>query len=229
MHSTPTASPEALATFERWFRAQEQILVRTRDPIGGSDEFEFFSSFDTLKTRMQEADPYTCFTVWENAQLPLRGVVDDDFIARCLSSIPDEAEYLIVETVRRVAGKASWFYNTSDRSHTLLRSDLEDSRGTPVAVGLYPTCLEERADVIHVFRPDADGKTKRAPYKPPTEEKRQEAVRLADLEFYQQLTPEDASRPCAREGCRRGAIQCGVLCKRHHFEMIRRRDCPFDH
>jgi hypothetical protein len=50
-----------------------------------------------------------------------------------------------------------------------------------------------------------------------------------DRQFYEQLGPEDLSRPCKKEGCKRGAISNSVLCKRHHFEMIERRDCPFEH
>jgi hypothetical protein len=49
-----------------------------------------------------------------------------------------------------------------------------------------------------------------------------------DRQFYEQLGPEDLSRPCKKEGCQRGAIRNSVLCKRHHFEMIERRDCPFN-
>lgn len=48
-----------------------------------------------------------------------------------------------------------------------------------------------------------------------------------DREFYDGLGPEDSLRPCRREGCSRGAIPNSVLCKRHHFEMIKRYDCPF--
>jgi len=49
-----------------------------------------------------------------------------------------------------------------------------------------------------------------------------------DREFYSKLGPEDPSRPCKHEGCSRGAIRNSVMCRRHHFEMIKRRDCPFD-
>ena len=48
-----------------------------------------------------------------------------------------------------------------------------------------------------------------------------------DREFFSKLGPEDPSRPCKHEGCSRGAIPNSVMCKRHHFEMIQRRDCPF--
>jgi hypothetical protein len=49
-----------------------------------------------------------------------------------------------------------------------------------------------------------------------------------DRQFYTQLGPEDPARPCKHEGCKRGAIANSVMCKRHHFEMIQHRDCPFN-
>jgi hypothetical protein len=64
-----------------------------------------------------------------------------------------------------------------------------------------------------------------APAPPTTEEKQ----RQRDLEFYERLGAEDLSRKCKRDGCSRGAVQQSVLCRRHHFEMIQRRNCPFDH
>ena len=62
-----------------------------------------------------------------------------------------------------------------------------------------------------------------APEPPPWDETRQ----LLDLEFYDGLGSEDSSHPWRRDGCSRGAVQHSVLCKRHHFEMVKHRECPF--
>ena len=45
--------------------------------------------------------------------------------------------------------------------------------------------------------------------------------------FYDALGPERANVACRRPGCSRGAISLGVLCRPHHFEMIRGGRCPF--
>lgn len=50
-----------------------------------------------------------------------------------------------------------------------------------------------------------------------------------DLDFYDGLGSEDAQRPCEKDGCRRGAVRYSVFCRRHHFEQIEHRECPFDH
>jgi hypothetical protein len=48
-------------------------------------------------------------------------------------------------------------------------------------------------------------------------------------EFYDSLGEERPAVPCREPGCKRGAITLSVLCRVHHFEMIRRRPCPFSH
>lgn len=78
---------------------------------------------------------------------------------------------------------------------------------------------------LYYYRFDAFLPKIGAPDPPPFEETR----RRLDLEFYDRLGPEEASRPCKRDGCGRGSVQHSVLCRRHHFEMIQHRDCPFDH
>ena len=60
---------------------------------------------------------------------------------------------------------------------------------------------------------------------PPWEETRKKL----DLEFYDKLGAEDISQPCKHLSCDRGSIRSSVMCKRHHFEMIQKRDCPFSH
>ena len=57
----------------------------------------------------------------------------------------------------------------------------------------------------------------------------EETQRRLDLEFYDRLGPEDSSRLCQHDGCNRGAVRFSVFCKRHHFEMMKHRECPFEH
>ena len=161
----PTTDPKFLGTLEGWFGTQAEILILFRVRAGaGAKEFEFHSAYHTALQRMRELPAGTCITAFKQPQLPLRGVVDDDFIARCLRSIPDGSEYLIVETVLTVAGSRSWFHDDSGETHRQLREDIEESRGLPVAVGLYPPALAENDDVIHAVVPDEDGVVRAGPY-----------------------------------------------------------------
>ncbi len=56
----------------------------------------------------------------------------------------------------------------------------------------------------------------------------EETMRKLDREFYDCLGDELPERPCKRPGCSRGAVPLSVMCRVHHFEMIKERPCPFN-
>jgi hypothetical protein len=153
-----TADKEFLRTLELWLQEQSDLLVLIRySAAAGSRDYELFSSFPKLCERLGALTPRTSVIVFRKPQLNLRGVVDENFIELCLRSIPEGAEYLMVETVKRIYGKASWFHDSFGMSHAELREDLEDSTGVPVAVGLYPDWLEVSDDLISAIVPDENG------------------------------------------------------------------------
>lgn len=67
-------------------------------------------------------------------------------------------------------------------------------------------------------------------HRPPTEEEL-EARRRWQLEdarrFFDLLGVERSGTRCAEAGCGRGRVDQSVLCRVHHFEMVRRQPCPF--
>jgi hypothetical protein len=55
-----------------------------------------------------------------------------------------------------------------------------------------------------------------------------EAELVGDRKFYDALGPELPGDVCRADGCGRGCVRFSVFCKRHHFESLRKRACPFD-
>jgi hypothetical protein len=162
---TSTAGRDFLAKLDSWFSSQPEILVMIRySHAAGARDYEFFPSLQSLTERIRGLPALTSITVFRQPQLPLRGIVDDALISRCLSSIPEGGEYLVVETVRRVYGSRSWFHYGSGESHAELRDDLEECRGAPVAVGLYPEWVEDTEDVASAYVPDEHGVVKPGVY-----------------------------------------------------------------
>ena len=155
-----------LGTLEQWFVNQPEILVLIRYPYAaGGKSFEFFSSPMALFERLRELPQRACVTAFRQPQLPLRGVVDDAFIEKCTGSIPEGSEFLLVETVQRTAGRASWFHDMGGQTHAELRETLEDSMGNAVAVGLHPPWpWEDIPDAISGYVPDEDGVARPAAY-----------------------------------------------------------------
>ena len=158
MGLTSATDKEFLKTLEDWLDSQSEIMVLiSYSRAGGNKSFEFFTSFAALSERLQQLRPQDCITAFRRPQLTIRGVVDDAFIDKCLSEMPDDTEFLVVETIRRTAGGYSWFSYTAGETSEELRTALEDSRGNPVAVGKYPPWLEDNPDVISGYVPDEDG------------------------------------------------------------------------
>jgi len=60
---------------------------------------------------------------------------------------------------------------------------------------------------------------------PPT---REEIIAGLDQKFYDLLGPERTAHKCKATGCEHGAIEHSLLCRRHHFENIKGRPCPFN-
>lgn len=61
---------------------------------------------------------------------------------------------------------------------------------------------------------------------PPSPE---EVIGRVDCDFYNSLGPESVIEKCKIEICQRGHVQFSVLCRVHHFEMTRKKKCPFAH
>jgi hypothetical protein len=158
MPLTSATDPKFLGTMETWLRDQPEILILVRySHAGGQREFEFHSSFQALSEKIRRLRPLTSIIAFKLPQLQHRGVVDDSLIDKCLSNIPNGLEYLIVEEVRRTAGRHTWQHHDSGMSHAELRDDLEESRGVLVRAGLYPPWLVDDEEVISAIVPDEHG------------------------------------------------------------------------
>jgi len=153
-----TTDSAFLGVLESWLRSRPEILVLIRfSRAAGNKDFEFFFSYDSLSARLSRLPPSTSVIAFREPQLPLRGVVDANFISICLDAFPENTEYLILETSRRQDGGNSISDWVAGETHLELRSALEALTGRPVAVGPYPPWLYDTAKVISAVVPDAEG------------------------------------------------------------------------
>src|ERR1700743_3100376 len=82
---TSTIDSAFLDVVENWLRARAEILIMIRySRSAGGKEFELFSSFESLAERLNQLPPNTSVIAFGEPQLPLRGVVNADFISTCL-------------------------------------------------------------------------------------------------------------------------------------------------
>jgi hypothetical protein len=156
-----TADPRFLKPLESWFSSNSEILILIRySHAAGSKSFELFRSFSNLRERLSQLPISTNVIAFKHPQLPLRGMVDDNFIAQCLSFIPDGTEFLLLETGTEAKGSD----HVAGESHSELRGALESLQGCHVFVGKYPPCWDESPALISGYVPDKHGVVKIGAY-----------------------------------------------------------------
>jgi len=78
---TLTNDGQFLETVEYWIGDESEVLgAHLVFAQCGSKSFECFMFFDRLREGLEELPPETCVTI-QQSQLPLRGIVEDDFKA----------------------------------------------------------------------------------------------------------------------------------------------------
>lgn len=157
-HMMSATDPAFLGVLENWLHSRPEVLVLIRYSLAaGGKEFELFSSYKPLITRLSGLPPGTSIIVFREPQLPLRGVVDRDFISDCLNALPDGLEFLLLESPRRDSAEVVGLDWTAGETHAELREALDNAVGSRVAVGPYPPWLGETNEVIAAVVPDRDG------------------------------------------------------------------------
>jgi hypothetical protein len=154
-----TTDSAFLGALEKWLSSRQEILVLIRySRAAGRKEFEFFFSYEALAGRLSQLPPSTSVVAFREPQLPLRGVVDPSFISTCLNALPENAEFLVLETR---GGDAHW---VAEETREESRNELQNLTGCPVSVGPYPTWLLDSAELTSAIVPGEDGVATRGIY-----------------------------------------------------------------
>jgi len=103
---------------------------------------------------------------------------------------------------------ASWFIPELIEKATRIQTPLENETILKAIVYYFE---------YEVFLPDMEAT-------PPIEENEDE-----DLIFYDSLGKERPEVNCKNLFCKRGAIKSSVFCRSHHFEMILKKKCIYQH
>jgi hypothetical protein len=81
------------------------------------------------------------------------------------------------------------------------------------------------AEILHIFISWAKSQNEEW-LKPPPPLSEEEHQKLEDDNFWNSLGQEIGPEICQHEECARKRIQYSVMCRRHHFEMVKRRPLP---
>jgi hypothetical protein len=149
-------------------RGEVLVLFRYARAAGRKD-FALINDLGFFSSRLDALPIDTNVLVYGDPQLPLRGQVDSAFIQRAIESIPEGSEYLIVCTERTIHDYRPhqyWesFEDSAGETHAELVEALNEYRGRPVAVGLWPPWPDESNNTIEAYVPDESGMIRLGPY-----------------------------------------------------------------
>ncbi len=131
-------TPDFIARVRSWIAATGEVFIVLRylRAAGGKDYVLCRSSegFDALVAPLLIG---TDIIVFQQPQLPIRGISSPEFIAHCIAQIPDDADYVVARMHRP---DQSQFYVSGrlGSGHDSLREDLADFCDQSIAVGLCP-------------------------------------------------------------------------------------------
>lgn len=160
MTAQPTSHPEFQKKTADWISANGEVLTLFRfSHAAGSKSFEFFDSLNDFNNRLAELPPRTSVIVFGEPQLPLRGVVRDEFVSAALECIDEGTYWLVVRLSKTTLGSQSWFHHVIDDSLEELEAELRDEYcwAEMVAVGPEPDWLHDTDTVISAVVPERDG------------------------------------------------------------------------
>ena len=151
-------TPEYLNTVDSWIRVSGEVLVIMRYLRGGgSKDFALITSPDLFRQLIDRCPVGTDIIVFRDLQLPLRGVVDSEFIAKAKRLVPDGSEYLYIRTTPERPDDPRCF-GEFDEGHVTLVVDLNDEIGESVAFGLCPNFVpDDNEAMISASKGGIDG------------------------------------------------------------------------
>ena len=130
----------------------------------GNRSFEFFRDLGSFRRRLRVFPSSTSVIVFRDRQLPLRGVVDDEFVATAKNTVRGK-HWTITRTSLITMGSQSWYHHIDGDTIQELEEELRGSFcwGHPVAVGEEPDWLS-RERTIEAIVPNSDGAVRRGIY-----------------------------------------------------------------
>ncbi len=140
----------------------------------------------------------------------------DDWAPRTWLAVIDmhDGNYIAVDLVPNADGSNSWL----DCDHEVI------GEARVVAVSLEELIVRALACAERPYWLERGYQ----PYRTLTYENPPSHWRRVDGRWYASLGDEVGPERCAQAGCERRHIVHSVMCRVHHYEMVKRRGCPFE-
>jgi hypothetical protein len=141
-----------------WIQQSGEVLVVLRYlRAAGAKDFALCRTTADFELLVDSMPTGTDIEVFRDPQVPIRGIVDEAFIASALRAIPDGQEYLVV-TLETRPGSTISSASEMGCSHRELHESLEELMGTAVALGVCPDyCVPDHEGLVSAAKGGIDG------------------------------------------------------------------------
>jgi len=131
-----------LETVGVWLDSRTEVFVVLRYlRAAGAKDYAFIKTRSEFAALVASVPNGTDIIVFRDLQLPLRGRVTAEFVARAKACVADGAEYLFVRMRPKKSGDLRLFGEMGDL-HATLEEDLGDESGEEVAFGACPRFID---------------------------------------------------------------------------------------
>src|SRR5919109_648780 len=135
-------TPKFLETVGQWIDSSSEIFVVLRYlRAAGAKDFAFIKTRAEFAALAEAVPVETDIIAFRDPQLPLRGKVTAEFIARAKSHVADGDEYMFVRIAPDKLGDVRLFGAMGD-THATLGEDLSEEIGEVVAFGACPRFID---------------------------------------------------------------------------------------
>jgi hypothetical protein len=147
-----------LAKVMEWIEATGEVFVALRYlRMAGARDYALCRSQEEFLSLIEIVPIGTDIIVFQDKQLPLRGIASSAFDEAVLNEIPDGTEFLLAGLEPLRSGDPRLSIDT-DETHTEMRSSLAEAAGRSIAVGTMPPFhLRDNDRMISASKGGIDG------------------------------------------------------------------------
>lgn len=151
-------SPRFVETVLKWIESSKEVFFVLRYLRGGgAKDYGFVTNRDELHHLIDLCPTGTDMIFFRDPQLPIRGVVDEQFIANASRQIEDGTEYLCVCMRPQSQGDPRLRGDMGDMLASMVE-DLQEVFGEPVSLGSCPPFIDADSDsMVSASKDGIDG------------------------------------------------------------------------
>lgn len=161
-----TRSPEFTGVAANWISKDGEILALARFPrAAGSRGYRLVTEKQAFDNWLLELKPRTSLILMRAPVLPVRGLLDDRFLQRAASELPERRELLAIRQDPIVRGNYAWYPHLEAEDKSDLIEQLQEwQSGLRIATGVMPDWACDSETTKSAYVPDADGTIHPEPY-----------------------------------------------------------------